>query len=465
MDSAAVARDADYNLIDNFGIASLIVVFGVCLSWFVLKMNAANDTVVLPAMPTLSWSAVQPVQSADLSLLDRAEVAFAAGNISSPVGDNALYYYQQAINSEPQDTDAQEGLARVLAYLLSSAETAVFRNEWQAAQEYAAQVLEVDAQNIEARELVERIRRFEQVEKLMAVAAQQISDSRLTRPEGNNAVATYRLILRMDPQNVAASQGIGIIAQRLLARAQTAAFAGELGKANELIARVKEVDPKAAGLAETENMARQWRQMSVDQTVQEKLIAAAEALREDRLVHPEGDNALELFRAVLAKDADSDAAQRGLALVSSELVSRAWTRLRGQDLAGASQALADATLAGASESALAELADEIKYQNGLANARSGIAEISLPISQLAAIKQVTPTFPRRAANAALEGWAEVSFIVAPSGDVIDANVSDSSNPVFDRPALSAISAWRFEPYLQDGRPVPVRSGVRFSFQR
>ena len=465
MDSTATLPVSDNNLIDNFGIASLIVVIGVCLSWFVLKMNAASESIVLPEIPTFSWSTVAVTADEDLSLLERAEVAFAAGNISEPQGDSALHYYQQALMNDPSSTDAQEGLDRVLSYLMSSAETAVFQNDWTAARSFVGQVLAADADNAEALSLNERIKRFEQVERLMTVAAGQINEGRLTRPEGNNAVATYRLILRMDPQNEAAAQGIAIIAQRLLARAQTAAFAGELANANELIERVKEVDPNASGLAETERMAKQWKQMSADQGIQAKLLAAAQALREDRLVAPEGESALSLFGEVLKQDPNSEAAKRGLDLVASELVSRAWTKLRGQDLAGASAALADATLAGANATALTELAEEIDYQNELANARSGNAEVSLAVSQLTVVKQVTPQFPRRAANKELEGWAEVSFMVSPTGDVVDAKITNSSNELFDRAALSAISGWSFEPYMQDGRPVPVRSGLRFSFQR
>ncbi len=465
MDSTAAALSDDNNLIDNFGIASLIVVIGVCLSWFVLKMNTANHSVVLPEIPTFSWSATTVAADTDLSLIERAEVAFAAGNISSPAGDNALHYYQQALLANPEDVEAQDGLARVLSFLISRAETAVFQNDWSAAQGYVDQVLAASPQNTEALGLTERIRRFEQVERLLSVAATQITQARLTRPDGNNAVATYQLILRMDPGNEAATQGIAMIAQRLLASAQTAVFAGELTKANELIARVRGVDPNAAGLADTERMTSQWKKMSADQGIQENLLAAAQALREDRLVAPEGDNALALFRAVLAKDKNSEAAKRGLDLVSSELISRAWTKLRGQDLAGASAALADAAAAGASESAIAEVQEEIAYQNELANARNGLAELSLPVSQLTIVKQVNPVFPRRAANAEIEGWAEVSFLISPTGDVVDAAVTNSSDSVFDRSALSAINAWRFEPHLEAGRPVPVRSGVRFSFQR
>jgi len=167
---------------------------------------------------------------------------------------------------------------------------------------------------------------------------------------------------------------------------------------------------------------------------------------------------------VLEKDPSSEAATRGLGLVAQELISRAWTQVRGQDLSGATQAAADAKLAGAEEAALAELAAEIDYQNQLANARLGRIDLQLPISKLKTINQAPPVYPKRAVAKGITGWVSVEFTVSPTGEVVDAKVADSSNNLFDRAALTAIEGWRFEPYLQDERAVPVRSGVRFSFK-
>jgi len=171
-----------------------------------------------------------------------------------------------------------------------------------------------------------------------------------------------------------------------------------------------------------------------------------------------------LFRSVLAKDPDSQAAARGLDLVAQELVSRAWTLLGSQDFAGATQAVADAESAGAQASLLAELTSEIEHQNRLANAREGRVDLVLAMSQLNPIKKSAPEYPKRASSQSLDGWVMLEFTVSPAGDVVEASVLSSSNEVFNRAALNAINGWRFEPHMLDGRAVPVRSGVKFSFQ-
>ena len=467
MDSTLSSNsDNDSSLIDSFGIASLIVVLGVSLSWFVLKMNSASSDIALPAIPVLALTVGSAPLDADAELTDvaRAELAFAAGNIGAPEQESALYFYQQALAAEPDNAEAIEGLDRVASYLLGTAESSVFRNDWSDARAYTNLVLAALPENEQAQDLLSRIERYQRVENLISLAARQVSASRLTTPSGDNALGTYRRILKLDTRNEAAIQGIESIAQRLLAGAQTAAFAGDTKRANALVAKVKEFAPNFEGVQETEQLSKQWVRISSDQSVQADLLAAAKALREDKLVAPKGDNALALFRRVLAKDPSSEAATRGLDLVAQELISRAWTQLRGQDLSGATQAVADAKLAGAQTSALAELSAEIGYQNRLANARLGRIDLKLPVSKLTAISKIPPEFPKRAANKGITGWASVEFTVSPAGEVVDAKISESSNNLFDRAALSAIKRWSFEPYLQDGRAVPVKSALRFSFE-
>jgi TonB family protein len=466
LSSSANNSSLDSSLIDNFGIASLIVVLGVSLSWFVLKMNSGSTSLALPAIPALALTVGVAATSADedLTPMQRAEMAFAAGNIGEPAQASALYFYQQAIAAEPNNAEAVDGLSRVASHLLGTAESSVFRNDWSDARAYTNLVLAALPSHEQAQGLLVRIERYQRVETLLSLATVQVSESRLTTPGGNNALGTYRRILTLDPGNEAATQGIESIAQRLLAGAQTAAFAGDTARAGRLVEKVRAFAPNHSGVQETEKLSKQWTRISSDQSARVELLAAAKALREDKLVAPKGDNALALFRGVLAKDPASEAATRGLDLVAKELISRAWTQIRGQDLSGAAQAVADAKLAGAQESSLAELTGEIRYQNRLANARLGRIELQLAVSKLTNISQISPEYPKRAASKGITGWASVEFIVSPEGDVVEANLIESSNDLFDRAALEAIKKWRFEPYLQEGRAVPVKSGVRFSFE-
>ncbi len=81
------------------------------------------------------------------------------------------------------------------------------------------------------------------------------------------------------------------------------------------------------------------------------------------------------------------------------------------------------------------------------------------------IVRVTPQYPARAAQMGLEGWVLVEFIVTTQGTVRDVEVVESSNRMFERPAMDAAYRFRFRPRVIDGEPIEVL-GVRnlFTFQ-
>src|SRR5262249_12439920 len=112
----------------SFGAASAIVIAGVLAAWVFVKRDAAlaPDVVVDRESPVTATANVQrgaPAgRSATNSLLEQAEIAFAAGRIIEPEFDNALNYYRTLLETDPSNTDAAQGVDRVVAYLDNQAE-------------------------------------------------------------------------------------------------------------------------------------------------------------------------------------------------------------------------------------------------------------------------------------------------------------------------------------------------------
>ena len=67
--------------------------------------------------------------------------------------------------------------------------------------------------------------------------------------------------------------------------------------------------------------------------------------------------------------------------------------------------------------------------------------------------RVDPQYPPQAQQKRLEGWVHVRFTISTAGSVEDANVVESSHPIFERSALQAISKWKYQPSLRAGKPV------------
>ncbi len=76
--------------------------------------------------------------------------------------------------------------------------------------------------------------------------------------------------------------------------------------------------------------------------------------------------------------------------------------------------------------------------------------------------RIEPDYPVRAQERGLEGFVRVGFTVTAEGTVTDVFVVETSNRLFDRAAIRAVSRWRYNPRIVNGEPVP-RPGQRARF--
>jgi len=455
------------NIASSFGAASAVVLAGVLATWVFIKQDAsvAPDPILdRDVQIAKSTGDIERGRPASNSLLEQAEIAFAAGRIIEPEFDNALNYYRSLLETEPDNKDAAQGVDRVIAYLENQAEGAIFQNDWDAARAYVAVILNVRANDTRAHELRTRVNRLERIQQLTAKALDQFSRGNLVAPKDDNAADSYRAIKALDANNPVAAQGLRSIVQRLTARAQAAVFAGEPDKALKFTSAARAIDPEAQSVAQIERSSKQPRPSADEHGAQNDLVAASEALQSDQLMPPAVPNAFDLFNAVLARDPGSAAAQRGIALVRDALLDRTASLIAGGSLEQASESLVQAKVAGADSLQLAQLQQELAYQARLKDAREGRFDRMYSVSELTVMKQVAPAYPRGAQAKGMQGWVEVEFTVTEEGDVRDAKARYSSASIFEGTAISAINRWRFAPVVEDGRPVPVRGMVKFTFR-
>jgi periplasmic protein TonB len=74
--------------------------------------------------------------------------------------------------------------------------------------------------------------------------------------------------------------------------------------------------------------------------------------------------------------------------------------------------------------------------------------------------RINPEYPQRALTRGIEGYVTVQFTITETGSVADAVVVDASpKGMFEEAALKAIARWRYNPKVEDGKPV-VRKGVQ-----
>lgn len=92
-----------------------------------------------------------------------------------------------------------------------------------------------------------------------------------------------------------------------------------------------------------------------------------------------------------------------------------------------------------------------------------VPSLYLSSSKLTVLEQVSPDYPIFADRAGVDGYVVLAFTVAPDGSVVTPTVTEASSGQFTQSALNAISRWQFEPVMDNGVAVPVRSNLKFSF--
>jgi TonB family protein len=77
--------------------------------------------------------------------------------------------------------------------------------------------------------------------------------------------------------------------------------------------------------------------------------------------------------------------------------------------------------------------------------------------------EVRPEYPEAARQAARQGKVVIDAIVSPAGAVTETKVL-SGDPILANAATDAVRWWRYEPYLVNGKSVPVETTITIDFR-
>jgi len=134
-------------------------------------------------------------------------------------------------------------------------------------------------QMTEQQQQAEEIKRNQEIIKLLDQAETHFKAKRLTEPAGNNAEATYRQLLKLDPNNAEAKAGLIKIALDYLQQARQRRDAGALTSSLELINKGLAVVPNQTELTQLrEEVSREIREAKARQQQEKEQQVQAEQL-------------------------------------------------------------------------------------------------------------------------------------------------------------------------------------------
>lgn len=251
--------------------------------------------------------------------------------------------------------------------------------------------------------------------------------------------------------------------------------------------------------------------------------AASKAIREQRIYSPAGDNAIEMYVALLRRFPNDDAAKIAVLELQPYAVIATEQSLQRDDLAEAARLIALIDAADPDASALPRLRDErLRREKSLALAAATpvtapdtappiaasvsiptpakpivaatpapapvvvaavekpapvaapppvanaapapiAAAPSAPTRQPGLVRDAAPRYPSLALRRGIEGNVELAFTIGPDGAVSDVRVvRGSPGGLFDEAALAVTRQWKFE---ATGQSVPSRRTIAFNLPK
>jgi protein TonB len=79
------------------------------------------------------------------------------------------------------------------------------------------------------------------------------------------------------------------------------------------------------------------------------------------------------------------------------------------------------------------------------------------------IHQVSPTYPRKAKTAGIEGTVRLDVLIGKDGRVLNMKLL-SGHPVLAKAAMKAVSKWRYKPLLLKGVPAEAMTEIEINFK-
>jgi len=176
--------------------------------------------------------------------LSVAQVQFNEGKLIEPESDNALESYTQALNRQPDNPTALQGLSQIAAQFTARANEAFDKGEYSEALALANNGLLAAPDNAELLSLQTRSTgqlsaRDQEIQSLLQ-EAQRLVLSGSFLPPGDNALDTFNKVEELDPGNQQAARGLAKLPDQVFDEASQLEKLDDFQGAKALLAKARE---------------------------------------------------------------------------------------------------------------------------------------------------------------------------------------------------------------------------------
>ncbi len=180
-----------------------------------------------------------------------------SGNLSIPADNNAAAMYQKILELDPSNTDATQGISRILATLLTNASEALTEDNYSQAQGILQRMQNIDGENRRTLSLENALNQYQNeqderattISALLRSAENSLETANVLNPPRDNALFYYQQVLSLDAGNSLARGGIERIITQQLELASQSILESDLDAAATRLNTVEAVAPNNSSLA------------------------------------------------------------------------------------------------------------------------------------------------------------------------------------------------------------------------
>ncbi len=474
---------------------------------------AVAAVVLLGASGAAAWyfthraPAPDPRALAIASNLTAAQTATRDGHLLEPLPGSAYALYSEVLRLDPQNAAARAGIDQLANRFIEQAETELIEGQLDAAatsltharqmqpehrrlkfldaqlakerqeqlllqarqsatagnlqqaQELLQQAQQVESRSSEvtsAQQIIDSRTREQQVAAWLDLARLRVAQNRLVSPDNDSAKYYLRSAQRLEPGNVAVQQGLRDLGNRVVSSADAAVEAQRLNVARDWVVQAQDL---AVDKAQIDRLNARIAS-SVDLKTKSDLLAlAVKRTDENRLLDPPQDSARYYLDRLAQIDPAFPGADRASQTLGAKLVGRAQGAAASRQYDVATRMLNEARALGYSSA-------ELSSTEAAVRAAQAPAAAQVPEPPPKQVKYVAPQYPQDALARGIEGWVDVTFGVAGSGEVIDARIENAQpRRQFDRAALIAVRQWKYAPSADGAdRAQRLKTRVQFKLQ-
>ncbi|MDH3441161.1 MAG: TonB family protein, partial [Gammaproteobacteria bacterium] len=341
-----------------------------------------------------------------------ANLRLEAGNLVTPVNDNARYYFELALLNDPGNQAAEQGLITIASKLVLQARNAIDSGD------------------------------LDRAESLL-------DDAALLDPSGTDLAVTETALVN-------ARDAIAEAARR--AELERAA---EIERQAELRRQEEERLQAQAAQRERERIAEQQRQAAAAEQAESQSVIKA---NEVATGSPLGVGAAAPKQApppTATASSSRSSPTTSEPTREPQPVARNNVQLQNETT---TVVIPPVRQQAPPQQVQTQSASAINVQNsGNIGATPAEPEM-LPISRFERINYVAPEYPRAARRRNITGAVDLTFTITTDGRVRSVSVLKSEpGETFNAAAMNAVEQWRFEPVIENGIAVEKRTAVRMAF--